>query len=391
MTSERRQASARNAPTDSGSTLPGAPTLLPGAPATAPHVSAPAPASSGPHISRRQVLKLAALGLGAVALDAFLTACKARTFLPSLPPATPRPTPAPTATPTNVPSASTLASATPAPLPTSADVRYPDLVVAQNGDPEPLVRAAIAALGGMALFVPRGATVVVKPNICVSYRTYEYAATTNPWVVSTLVKMALEAGAASVKVFDYPFGGSFADAYATSGIGDQVKAAGGQMVVMSDRGFVTTRIPNGQWLKETDVYQEILNADVLINVPIAKEHGSARISAAMKNLMGIVADRPSMHGDLGQAIADLNTLVKPALNVLDCVRILTSGGPTGGSLSAVKKLDTVVAGHDIVAVDSYAATLFGLTADDIDYVRIGASMGRGSSDLSSLKIDRISV
>ena len=113
-----------------------------------------------------------------------------------------------------------------------------------------MVRRAIAALGGMERFVPRDANVIVKPNICVAYHTYEYAATTNPWVVGALVKMCLEAGARSVRVMDYPFGGSAEEAYEISGIAEQVKAAGGEMVVMSRMKFVPMDIPQAQVFEE---------------------------------------------------------------------------------------------------------------------------------------------
>jgi uncharacterized protein (DUF362 family) len=155
---------------------------------------------------------------------------------------------------------------------------------------------------------------------------------------------------------------------------------------MSSRKYVRTQIPAGKWLKQADVYDDILKTDVLINVPIAKTHGSARMTAAMKNMMGVVADRPAMHGNLGQAIADLNTLIKPDLTVVDCVRILTAHGPSGGKLSYVKRLDTVIAATDVVAADSYTATLFGFKPSDLAYIKIGASMGLGQSDLSRLTI-----
>jgi uncharacterized protein (DUF362 family) len=340
-----------------------------------------------PELSRRDLLKLAALGLGAVALDGIVGACKSLTApsggLASL---TARATSSATPTPTMPPP-----SATPIATPTPAPSVVPDLVVARAGEPEPLVRAAVAALGGMERFVKPGASVIVKPNVCVAYRTYEYAATTNPWVVATLVKMALEAGAGSVRVMDYPYGGDAATAYAKSGIAEQVKAAGGEMTVMTSRHYVSTAIPSGKWMKKADVYEDILEADVLINAPIAKVHGSARVTAGMKNLMGVVRDRPGMHASLGQAIADLHTRIKPDLTVVDCVRILTSHGPSGGKISYVKKLDTVLAGIDIVAIDSYVATLFGLKPSDLAYVKIGQSMGLGSSDLSSLRIQEIAV
>jgi uncharacterized protein (DUF362 family) len=329
-------------------------------------------------MSRREVLKIAAAGGAAVALGGLLSACKG----------------ALTSESSSAPGGDTSASGateTGTTIGTSASTGTPDLVVVRNGEPEPLVRAAVAALGGMGRFVPSGAKVVVKPNMCVSGRSYEYAATTNPWLVAAVVKMALEAGASSVKVLDYPFQGSPDDAYANSGIADQVQAAGGQMVEVSDHTFVKTEIPGGQWLKETDVHREVLNADVIINVPIAKHHFVTDLTLGMKNLMGVVLDRDTMHIEIDQAIADLSTLVKPALNIVDCTRILTGNGPQGGNLRDVKKLDTVIASTDIVAADSYATTLFGKQPRDITHIGLAADMGLGQCDLSKLNIKEISA
>ena len=342
-----------------------------------------------PELTRRDFLRLAALGLGAVALDGILSACGQSG--PGITAAPVSPTPGSPAASASASAAGSL-SATAAPSSTpAASAALPDMVIARNGEPDALVRGAIAALGGMERFVPKGANVIVKPNICVDYRSYEYAATTNPWVVGTLVKMALEAGAGSVRVMDYPFNGTASQAYAKSGIAAQVEAAGGQMVVMSSRKFVSTAIPGGKWLKGAEVYDEILKADVLINVPIAKRHGSSVMTAGMKNLMGVVSDPGAMHGNLGQAIADLSTVVKPDLTVVDAVRILTANGPTGGKLSYVKKLDTVVASTDIVAADAFTATLFGLEPADVDFIGMGAAMGLGQSDLTKLKVADFSV
>jgi len=93
--------------------------------------------------------------------------------------------------------------------------------------------------------------------------------------------------------------------------------------------------------------------------------------------------------NLGQRLADLTSLIRPNLTVIDAVRILTRGGPTGGDLSAVQKLDTVIASHDIVAADAYATTLFGLPGNELDYVKAGAAMGLGQMDLKALKIEEI--
>jgi uncharacterized protein (DUF362 family) len=68
-----------------------------------------------------------------------------------------------------------------------------------------------------------------------------------------------------------------------------------------------------------------------------------------------------------------------------------ANGPTGGNLDDVRKMDTVIASPDIVAADSFAATLFGLQPDDLDYVRAATAMGLGRSDLDSLNIEEIAV
>jgi uncharacterized protein (DUF362 family) len=267
----------------------------------------------------------------------------------------------------------------------------PHIAVARGPEVEALVGRAIAALGGMSTFVPKDAWVIIKPNICVAYHSYEYAATTNPWVVAALVKLALEAGAKKVQVMDNPFGGTPDQAYERSGIREQVEAAGGEMVTMASFKFVPTDIPDGLDIKSWPIYDDILKADVLIDVPIAKHHGLARLTLGMKNLMGTVENRGGLHANLGQRLADLTSLLRPALTVVDAVRILTANGPTGGSLDDVQKLDTVIASADIVSADSYAATLFGRKPEEIAYIEKAAAMGLGRMDLGNLSIEEIAV
>jgi uncharacterized protein (DUF362 family) len=201
--------------------------------------------------------------------------------------------------------------------------------------------------------------------------------------------LALEAGAKNVKVMDYPFGGTGEQAYAKSGIKSVVQQAGGKMVVMSGIKFVETAIPGGKDLKSARIYDDVLRADVLINVPIAKNHGLALLTLAMKNLMGVIYNRPAMHGNLGQRLADLSTRVRSHLVVVDAVRMLMANGPSGGNLGDVRIANTVIASQDIVAADSYAASLFGFRPDQFGYIKKGVQMGLGTSDLSQVKIEEI--
>lgn len=265
------------------------------------------------------------------------------------------------------------------------------VAIARGGDPAEITRRAVAALGGMERFVKRGQRVIVKPNMCHVTGGVEFATTTNPQVVAALVAMALAAGAKEVQVMDAPFSGQVKQVYARSGIADAVKAAGGKMVAMARMGYAETAIPGGRSMKSWSVYKPALEADVLIDVPIAKHHGSAGLTLGMKNLLGLLEPqgRGRVHNDLHQYIADLSTLIKPALTVVDAVRILMENGPTGGSLDYVKKLDTVVASTDIVAADAYAATLFDKRPDEIPYIAIAASMGIGTADLKKMRIEEL--
>ena len=275
------------------------------------------------------------------------------------------------------------------PIAPAGDQAY--LAVARGSDPDTIVQAALAALGGIERFVKNGQDVILKPNICVDYHPPEYAATTNPQVVGALVKLCLGAGAKRVRVMDSPFGGTASSAYSMTGIAEAVKAASGVMEVMSPLKFKQFDIPLGVDLKSWEVYRDILETDVLIDVPIPKHHNLARLTVGCKNLLGTIKNANQIHQNLGQRIADLVSLIRPTLTVVDAVRILMNHGPTGGSLNDVKQTSTIIASHDIVAADAYSVTLFGMKASDIPYLKKSAEMGLGTLDLESVKVEEVSV
>jgi uncharacterized protein (DUF362 family) len=267
------------------------------------------------------------------------------------------------------------------------------MAVLHGSDPAEITRRAVAAVGGMERFVRPGQTVIVKPNICHAPAGIGYGSTTHPAVVGALVALALAAGARKVQVMDGPFASGPDEAYERSGIKEAVAAAGGEMVIMSSFAYSDTAIPAGRNIKEWSVYQPALAADVLIDVPVAKHHGSAGLSLAMKNLMGLLEPngRGMFHGNLHQNIADLTTLFRPQLTVVDAVTMLMAHGPTGGSLSDVRRQNTVIASPDIIAADAYAATLFGKQPHDIGYIAMGADMGLGRADLKAIRIEEMAL
>ena len=265
----------------------------------------------------------------------------------------------------------------------------PDLAVARGASPAKVVQAAIDALGGIKRFIARGDIVVVKPNIAWD-RTPEQAGNTNPEVVAAVVKLCYEAGAKKVKVFDRPVNDP-RRCYVQSGIDAAVRAVEGDIQFVDDRKFRDMEI-KGLALDSWPLYTEVFEADKVINVPIAKHHGLAKLTMSMKNWMGVMGgSRRRIHQKIDESLLDLAMKVKPTLTILDAVRILTDNGPQGGDLKDVKRLDTVIAGVDQVAIDSYGATLFGMQGKDLGYVRLGAEHGFGVMDLNKLRIRKFNV
>jgi uncharacterized protein (DUF362 family) len=266
-----------------------------------------------------------------------------------------------------------------------------DIVVAQGEGKSPslITEAALDAMGGIKRFISRGDIVVVKPNIAWD-RIPEEAANTNPDVVATVVRLCFDAGAKKVKVFDRTVNDP-RRCYKQSGITDAVKPLGADVSFVDERRFKEVSI-KGQVLKSWPLYSDIFEADKVINIPIAKNHAIAKLTMAMKNWMGVMGgNRGRIHQRIGESLADINMVIKPTLTVLDAIRILTKNGPQGGNLEDVKRLDTVIVGIDPVGIDSYGATLFGMTGKDLSYVRAGAAARIGIMDLSKLKIKKLNV
>lgn len=266
------------------------------------------------------------------------------------------------------------------------------LILAQVGmgkgrDYPRLVRQVIALIGGMSSFVKPGARVVIKPNIGFD-RPPEMAATTHPLVVRTLAEMALEAGASQVRIFDRPCYEA-RRCYHNSGILPAIKAMDNSKVrcdYIDRRKFVTTSIPQGRMLKSWDIYRDALEADCYINVPIAKQHGLAGLTLGLKNSMGVLGgNRGQWHRQLEQNLADLATVLRPTLTVIDATRMLLRNGPQGGNLRDVKINDTILASSDPVAADTLATLLFNRAPGDIGITAAAANRGLGTMDLNRIQ------
>lgn len=263
---------------------------------------------------------------------------------------------------------------------------HPDLGIAVGG-PGPATRKAVELVGGIGRFVKSGQKVVIKPNMSFTGGP-DRANTTHPEVVRELVALCKEAGAGRVRVLDHPLRSAelcIEGVRKVCGIFDEEMVYG----LDDDDFFKPAAIPNGKEMKETDVMQDVLEADVLIAAPVAKSHGSAGVSLSMKGMMGLVYNRWVMHVryDLHESIVDLASLLKPQLTVIDATRVLSTDGPSGPG--KVLRPNTVIASHDMVAADAQAIQMFEwygrrFAPRQVKHVRIAHERGLGRMDVENL-------
>jgi uncharacterized protein (DUF362 family) len=243
------------------------------------------------------------------------------------------------------------------------------------------------AFGGMKRFISRGDVVVVKPNIGWD-RMPIHAANTNPEVVGAVIVQAFNAGAKKVVVAD----GSCNDpdrCFQRSGIWRKAYSLGADVVLPAEHRYRTTRM-KGEVLDEWPVFTTLIDADKVINVPVAKHHNLAKFTAGMKNWYGILGGRRNrLHQSIDVSIADLASFMRPSLVVIDAMRVLVRNGPQGGNIDDTRVMNTIVASVDQVAADAFACTLIGQHRDNVAYLKMGHDRGIGTMYWENLRVKEV--
>ncbi|MBW1808780.1 MAG: DUF362 domain-containing protein [Deltaproteobacteria bacterium] len=252
------------------------------------------------------------------------------------------------------------------------------------------VAKALQPLGGMKAFVKKGQSVLIKPNM--GFPTPpELHATTSPDLIAAVAKQALDCGASKVLIVDNPIRRPEA-CIRVVGIKEATKDLDVHVLMpTSEKMYTMTPIPKGKSLKKTKILKDALKCDVHIALPIGKSHNAAGFSGTLKGMMGLILDRESFHSryDLNQAVADLNTVLKPDLTILDGIKVMTTDGPAGpGELTTC---NTIIAGTDPVAVDAAAvelAPLYGrkIKPRQIKHLKAAQQMGLGKLSLAEDQI-----
>jgi uncharacterized protein (DUF362 family) len=258
-----------------------------------------------------------------------------------------------------------------------ASATLPQLAVITNGTPEQLLQRALEELGGIRRFISRNDVVIIKPNIAWD-RTPEQAANTNPLLVAELVRQCWNAGAKKVIVTDVSCNDP-RRCFQRSGIADAASHEGAQVVLPDTSRFKQVDLA-GSVLQTWPVFQPFLEADKIINVPIAKHHSLTGVTLGMKNWYGILGgQRQQLHQHIHESLVDLADFMRPTLTIVDAYRILLRNGPTGGNLEDVLLKKSLIAGTDPVALDAYVAKAYwNMEATAMPYLQQAAARKLGT-------------
>jgi uncharacterized protein (DUF362 family) len=272
-----------------------------------------------------------------------------------------------------------------------------DIAVASGADYLSSTNQAVELLGGMGKFVKKGTRVAILPNT----QSRHPGTYTKPDIVRSVIRMCKEAGAAEVNCLSWLTPKHWED----TGLDKAVKEEGADLKLI-DRDdeslYQVVPLPKGIALKEARIMKEFFNNDVFIDMPVTKDHAGNKFTGTMKNLMGLnfrinnrtfhkenwTTDQSAIE-HLDQCIADLNTVIKPDLCVVDATEFITTNGPFGpGKLIKPQK---VIAGTDRVAIDAYCTTLWGLEAKDIIMINKAYEHELGQIDLQKVRIKEVTA
>lgn len=259
------------------------------------------------------------------------------------------------------------------------------LAIVRGEDRSKALEVAIKALGGIDKFIKQGDVVLIKVNAAFAVSPI-LGATTHPALLAEMIRICYRAGAAKVKVTDNPINDP-ASCFLLTGIEAAARQNGADLVLPRDENFGILTLEHARLIKKWPVLKTPFDSVTkLISMAPVKDHHRSGASMILKNGYGFLGGRRNIfHQDIHTIITELARMVKSTMVILDGTNTMISNGPTGGSLSDLKPTNTLIAGTDPVAVDSFGATLLGKSHNDLPHLVQAAAAGVGTVDYNSLK------
>ena len=267
----------------------------------------------------------------------------------------------------------------------------PERVLIADADYDRMDRGLARVIEGLDLgnwlAGARGKKVWIKPNMLGLF-TPEQHATTHPSLVRELVKLFSAAGA-EVMVGDNPGVGGY-------GLNEKVARRTGILAAADGCYRNAAKQPKqievgSRFFQRMVVSEDMLTADLVVNVPKLKTHSLTIFTGAIKNMFGLLIGgckgqthrQATRIEEFGEALADLYQIRPPELTIMDAVVAMEGNGPSGGRLRPLHK---IIAARNAVAADVVAAALIGAEPKTVHHLRVAQERGLGPSSLAEVEL-----
>jgi uncharacterized protein (DUF362 family) len=218
---------------------------------------------------------------------------------------------------------------------------------------------------------------LIKVNF-ITTKTWDTGATTDPIVVEAIIQKMKELPV-EVYVVESDATMTNADrAFRATGMEEMCERNGVGWINLRRAGDnVELKIPDGKALSSIKV-PRIVTESAIINAAKLKTHSETQVTLGMKNMFGLLPEKGRYHfRGMHRVIADINSVLRPALTVIDGFIAMEGRGPVHGT---PVRMDTIIAGTDVVATDATACRVMGFDPHLVDHIRMAHERGLGEVD-----------
>jgi len=281
----------------------------------------------------------------------------------------------------------------------STFLQTPDISIVEGNNYYSNTIKALELIGGIESVVKSGSHV----GLLVNSGFDKEGAYVNPDIPLAVLKLCFAAGAKKVSSLQFIDESYWQRSEIAANFKKELKQlhnnkANNPPAIFDDKNWIKHEIQAAVSLKNPEIIRELLEVDVLINIPIAKHHGLTILTCGLKNMMGVCTRKTNVgyHLDsgvrndpeyLGQCIADINLVKKSDLIVVDATKFIITNGPSGPG--EIMQLNKILAGKDIVAMDAYCASFLEQKPEDNISIVRAAEHKMGTMDLNTLNIKEI--
>jgi len=255
----------------------------------------------------------------------------------------------------------------------------PRVAIVKGTNPQDMTVKALEMTSAHEV-LPKGKPVLIKPNY-INARHPSTGITTDGRVVEGVVKFLKQHRVKDVIIGEGSGFGDTFEAFQVAGVDAVAEKWNVKLVDLNKDEFVEVKPTNPLALKKVKIAKTALES-VIISVPKLKPHRLAGVTLSLKNMMGAVTPKGSIHHPLSEKIVDLASIVKPSIAVIDGI-IAGEGYETSGN---PVEMNLVIAGTDPVAVDAVGAAVMGIPPEKVKHLRLAEERELGTCDLKRVEI-----